>query len=626
MGDIKTVTYRTIRANEVLTGGSLEEAARWARNEIGAGRVAQGSLVRSGDAVTFEIKLVSTSDLASVAQASFTSAADDPRVLADSISWRLLEQLWTAGEAPVEYYDHLLGRPFPAVRDFLLAESFYTQDWEVGKAARALERSFKADTTLWAASVMYEYLMSEYGDARQMPEVDSTVSKAHWQNMEDVSSPYREFAEAANLPGEPRLKLYEEIRVEHPWFWPVIMKYGDALAFWGFLYGYSADDVIQAQADCVDFNPHVRECWMKLYVLSVGKDPAAVQRAYQHFEENLEQITAAPGPGREAWYSQPAHQFVRLFMAFEEGEPPAALMDSVTRGLDWLRIGTNSPYLLWSAGTPRMFHDLHRRRRELGLVAEIPQEHLYWNAYAWAMRGAWDSMLVALDRYTRESSDDRAPLLAFKLTAVGEWLGGVPSATVDRYMARAGTVAEGIDDAEWRAVELAALQGYAGVLAASREDADALQLADRRLRGIDIGEARIARRALAAYMLRLQGSMTEAADSLYQVTWRPPRHFVSINRLNTARWLLTVGDTARATKLLYGCQLSSPAGPDFYEELLLAGHCYLELARIEEARGRDALARRYYWQFLKRYDMPVEAQRQTVEEARAAYERLLSVR
>ena len=97
---------------------------------------------------------------------------------------------------------------------------------------------------------------------------------------------------------------------------------------------------------------------------------------------------------------------------------------------------------------------------------------------------------------------------------------------------------------------------------------------------------------------------------------------VAINRLNASRWLLAAGDTARATKLLYGCQKSTFLLPWFRENLLLAGHCYLELARIEEARGRDGLARKYYWQFLKRYDSPVEALRPLVEEARAAYERV----
>jgi serine/threonine-protein kinase len=124
IGDIETVSDQTIAANEAAAGGSLEDAAYWARNETGAARVAHGSLVRTGDEVSFEVNLLSSEDLGAVAQASFTAASDDPRLLADSISWQILEQLWTAGEAPIEYYDHLIGRPFPAVRDFLIAENF----------------------------------------------------------------------------------------------------------------------------------------------------------------------------------------------------------------------------------------------------------------------------------------------------------------------------------------------------------------------------------------------------------------------------------------------------------------------------------------------------------------------
>ena len=626
IGNIETVSYQTIRANEAVAGGSLEDAAYWARDETGAARLSHGSLVRTGDEVSFEVNLLSSEDLGAVAHASFTAGTDDPRLLADSIAWQILEQLWTAGEAPVEYYDHLVGRPFPAVRNFLLAESFYTQGWEMDKAVRALERAFEADTTLWAASIMYDYLMGEYGGGSGMPEVDSTVRQAHLRHIEDLPTPYREFAEATRLLRERRyeehLGLYEEVLAEHPTFWPVLMDYGDSLFGWGYLYGYSADDVIQAHLDCVDANPHVQECWMKLFIFSMGKDAAAFQRAYEYFDANLEQVTEVFSGD---WYSLKAHQFFRLFMAYEEGDPPAALMDSVTRGLDWLRIGTPGPYAIWHAGTPQIFHDLQRRRQELGIDVEIPTEHLYWDAYAWAMRGAWDSTLVALDRYTRESSDDLAPLLAFKLTATGEWLGGVPAGTSDQYLPRAAVVAEGIDDPEERAIEQAMLHYTGGVVAASRRDADAVRQAHRQLSAIDHPEARTAQRALAAYTLQLQGHVADAADSLYEVTWRRPpwrKHMVSINRLNASRWLLAAGDTTRATKLLASCQRASHIIPEFYENLLLAGHCYLELARIEEARDRDGLTRKYYWQFLKRYDSPVEALRPLVEEARAAYERV----
>ncbi len=51
----------------------------------------------------------------------------------------------------------------------------------------------------------------------------------------------------------------------------------------------------------------------------------------------------------------------------------------------------------------------------------------------------------------------------------------------------------------------------------------------------------------------------------------------------------------------------------------------LQLARIEDARGRADDARRLYRDFLIWYDMPPPAHRHLVEEARAALARLSGV-
>jgi tetratricopeptide (TPR) repeat protein len=161
-----------------------------------------------------------------------------------------------------------------------------------------------------------------------------------------------------------------------------------------------------------------------------------------------------------------------------------------------------------------------------------------------------------------------------------------------------------------------------GILAASNGDYAMLRHADRQLSTIAGVKARTAQRVLAAYELELRDAVQAAADSLYKETWGPPTNWGAINRLSASRWLLANGDTARASSLLSSCQWSIFPVQSWQEDLLLAGHCYLELARIEEARGRHRLAREYYWQFLKRYDSPVEAHRQLVEEARAAYERV----
>lgn len=614
IGDIETVPYQTIRSDEGAAGGSLEAAAHWARNEAGAGRVAHGTLVRTGDEVSFEVNLLS-SELGAVAQASFAGRGDDYRLLADSISWQILGQLWSAGEAPIEYYEHLIGRAFAPVRDFLTAEAFYTRGWEREKAVRAFARAFLADTTLWAASIMYDFLLDEY-DPPETLTVDSAVREAYRPHIEDAPTPYREFAEA-RMEGrsmEEQLQRFEQILSTHPRFWPVVMEYADNLAFGGYRYGYAAADVIQAHVDCVDVQPHLLGCWIKLLIFSAGKDAVALQRARDYLEAR-----SLPEP----WGSSLPDQFTRLYLAYERGDPSAALLDSVARDRDWYPAGGSNPSLMtWLGGAPQIFHDLHRRRLESETDAEIPPARLYWDAYAWAMRGGWDSSLVALDRYTRESSDDRTPLLAFNLTATGEWLGDLPAATSRRYLDGAIAFAAAMEDKARRADHQAMIHSMSGILAASRGDESALREADRQLATIEGRMARRAQRVLAAYTLYLDGSVRKAGDSLYGASWGTPSMWGAINRINASRWLLATGDTVRATSLLKGCQWSGLFAASFQVDLLLAGHCYLALARIEEALGRDGLARGYYRQFLKRYDSPVGALRPTVEEARGAYERV----
>jgi hypothetical protein len=89
--------------------------------------------------------------------------------------------------------------------------------------------------------------------------------------------------------------------------------------------------------------------------------------------------------------------------------------------------------------------------------------------------------------------------------------------------------------------------------------------------------------------------------------------------------LREAGDRPRARSVVTELQLPWFAARSRGDNELMSvvtGLAYLELARIEESRGQAAVARDYYEQFLRRYDMPVEALRPLVEEARAAYERL----
>ena len=62
--------------------------------------------------------------------------------------------------------------------------------------------------------------------------------------------------------------------------------------------------------------------------------------------------------------------------------------------------------------------------------------------------------------------------------------------------------------------------------------------------------------------------------------------------------------------------------PLFDDKLPLAPLAFLLSARIEDARGDTAAARRNYEEFLHRFDLPMPPQRHLVMEARAALARL----
>ena len=98
------------------------------------------------------------------------------------------------------------------------------------------------------------------------------------------------------------------------------------------------------------------------------------------------------------------------------------------------------------------------------------------------------------------------------------------------------------------------------------------------------------------------------------------QYLTALDRLAASRWLLEAGDTAQAARLLTWNEawagVSGVVGSSF------AGVAYLERARIEQARGKQALAREYYREFLLRYDMPTSRLRHLVVEAQTALGRL----
>jgi len=641
VGRIRTADYAMLRANGEVTSGSPEDAAERAHAETGAGRVIQGSLTRVGaDEVGVELALYD-SDRTLLARASFAGAPGDPWPLADTLAWRLLDQIWSAGgDDSRDYYHRILlrGRPFTAVREYLLADRLFW-DWERGsregegnrEIAEAYERAWRADTTLWMASYMNHWVTGpgQYVDPGPR---DTVVVDAWRDHVEDLPPAYQLWIEAWGLPfqSEASLRRLQEMlgpsaTIPTGLFGPIQYKLADHLHHGGRAYGYSAEYTVDMMEAAIEagFGADLYDADRLLYT-ALGRDEAATQLWFDWW--------LARG-GDES--DPDLYRFYRLIMGHLAGQPDSILADSVAaqwdldllERLDELRI----------PGVPDLAIDLLGRISSSEADPEQTADLRLQKALAWADRGAWDSVMVEL-REILELKCKYCELNPYWYAAVGEWLGALAPGSADEFRPSAVSRLQQWGDECFDCVIW--LASVDGLIAFARRDPYLLRDALHRVESVPV-DARLEQiaayvaRSLRAAELELSGDRREAGDSLYALvrdSQYPPRvdgdgygHTEAFNRLSAARWLRGAGDWPKARSVVTELQRPWFAARHWDDNELVSvvsGLGYLELARIAEIGGSATVARDYYEQFLRRYDMPVEAHRPMVEEARAAYERL----
>ncbi len=641
VGRIRTADYAMLRANGEVTSGSPEDAAERAHAETGAGRVIQGSLTRVGaDEVGVELALYD-SDRTLLARASFAGAPGDPWPLADTLAWRLLDQIWSAGgDDSRDYYHRILlrGRPFTAVREYLLADRLFW-DWERGsregegnrEIAEAYERAWRADTTLWMASYMNHWVTGpgQYVDPGPR---DTVVVDAWRDHVEALPPAYQLWIEAWGLPfqSEASLRRLQEMlgpsaTIPTGLFGPIQYKLADHLHHGGRAYGYSAEYTVDMMEAAIEagFGADLYDADRLLYT-ALGRDEAATQLWFDWW--------LARG-GDES--DPDLYRFYRLIMGHLAGQPDSILADSVAaqwdldllERLDELRI----------PGVPDLAIDLLGRISSSEADPEQTADLRLQKALAWADRGAWDSVMVEL-REILELKCKYCELNPYWYAAVGEWLGALAPGSADEFRPSAVSRLQQWGDECFDCVIW--LASVDGLIAFARRDPYLLRDALHRVESVPV-DARLEQiaayvaRSLRAAELELSGDRREAGDSLYALvrdSQYPPRvdgdgygHTEAFNRLSAARWLRGAGDWPKARSVVTELQRPWFAARHWDDNELVSvvsGLGYLELARIAEIGGSATMARDYYEQFLRRYDMPVEAHRPMVEEARAAYERL----
>ncbi|HET6578191.1 MAG TPA: serine/threonine-protein kinase [Gemmatimonadales bacterium] len=627
VGDIRMVDRLTVLAQTHDRKGplTLNDAGAIGRR-YGATSVVVGSLARDGARVRLDVGLYSSDSLKPLARAIVTGSPDSLGALTDSITWRVLAEVWRRGKPPTPTLEAITTRSIEALRAYLDGEEASIAG-RVADARAAYARAIAADSSFW-----YAYFRAGAAAGWYEEEADTAIVRVYRSHRDLLPRRERLLIDAWTWDSGlvwQRERLKDLVR-EYPDYWPAWFMLGDSY-FHHFSYiGSTRADARYALERVVALNPRMVFGWDHLiWMYQADRDTAAAARAL----EALDRLDARDVILRE---SRADETLVwQIIQAVQTGSPAAqVLLDSLYDGAMAALASDGAvpevyPWVLNSA-SPAIQIQFNRRLLQHGLPPDQSDGILEFTAMSWAARGAWDSALATVDLRRGTDPYDPPALTAYRLAVLGTWLGALPQNVAH---ARRPAAARWVDTmtSPLRPAFQSELAWLDGVLAFERRDARGLAAARAGVRAAGDSVAERARLVdLGPFELALRGNRREAAARLAALEWEsadrdpwlatathPLRR--AINRLATMEWLLALGDTTQAARLLTWHQAFSWP---LLEKIPVTPFADLQLARIEEARGQLDAARRDYQAFLVRYDMPPPAHRHLVQETREALARL----
>jgi tetratricopeptide (TPR) repeat protein/TolB-like protein len=621
LGPIRAVDAHTVLAH-AKPGGfySPAEGAALARR-FGAGGVVHGSLVREGADVRLDFVLLSTEgDDAPRARASVSAAPDSIATLTDSAVHVLLRQIWTRGSAPTPSLQAALKtRSAPALRAFLEGERQIVGGlWD--SAAVSYGRAREADPAFWLAYAREQYAL--YWSLQGPPDTLIGLLQRHRFELPEAE---RLTTEAIVLWSQDSVALAldraRQLTERNPSSWFGWLVYADQLLHNGPLLGRSRTESRAGFERALALNSDLIPVHEHLMMLALqDRDAAAASRGLRE----LRRLNAGPSLTADG-YGNRMLQF-RFLNAIVRGDSALTrvLADSVAEDPEPAAVPDGSFYDAYRYGWTA--EQIQVSAQVVQSAASSPRQaaHGLLLALSWAQRGAWDSAMAVLDRRATSAADSAGALRSYGLAVVGTWLGAVDQR--EAAARRQAAVAQANNAGR---AELAWLDG---LMAVARRDRRALAEARAALREIGDPGVNALDRSLAAFDTELAGDPGAAGTAMASLEWQEAAlsgpsfthhpYTFAVDRLAAGRWLAASGKADQAFRLL-----SFVDGPYFIHPgtvygLMLTGLIDLERARIEEQRGESGSARKYYREFLRRYDRPVIGHRRLVEEAKAAMARL----
>jgi len=604
----------------------FEGGGRLAR-DLGASAFVIGTLRNAGPEVRLEFQVHRTADGALLDRGAVDASPDDPGSMADTAAFAILDAVWEEGDPPAPNRAAISTSSVPALRAYLRGERAFARG-SYGDAIEAFEEAFAIDSTFWFAYWRSLYPRSHVLERPADPELVEKV-REHRAELPTQDRLLVESGMGATLT--ERLDLLERLVLRYPHYWPAWWAYANTLVHWGPYVGRTAADSRVALERVVALNPGFATGWDHLFWMAeVEHDTALAERAMRRV------LAIQAGDEARAEYRE------LVGFRYEVLRSGLEHPDTLATVATWLRahpqVMEMAVWGLAASWMPRAQHRLNERLLALGQTARVTAAIEGGNALAWVARGAWDSALVAVDRW-RRVADAAGGLEAYGLVVTGAALGVLAPEEARRRRPAPSVGGGGPEDPGVHEDQLAWLDG---VLAHAEDDADGLSRSIEHL-GSDPaatpgGSPRrdALRRSLHALRTEATGDREAAAEELvslereladrFATVWLTVRHpyVSSLHRVLAARWLRELGDEARAGELLTWYEsVPGARGPWITaHQVGLGVITLLDRAEIAEALGSEAEARRLYVRFLELFDQPAPSIEPMIGRAHAGLERL----
>jgi len=598
---------------------AFDDGVRLAR-ERGATGMIHGTIVRAGTGVRIDAALHAV-DGERLAYTSTTGDPDDIMALTDALAVGLLRQMWRRGRAPVPDLAAITTRSIPALRAYLDGERAIGEG-RFYDAPEAFERAIAIDSTFWSA-----YWRLWYARGWHSLPVDSAVRAAVANNL--AALPPADSALASSRFSSDRLLRHDMVREAvraFPNYWPAWFEYADLLVHQGPYLGFPLSEARTALEQVVSLNPDLVPAWEHLYWVAVReRDVSLTERVLNELERLRLDSLRAP----ELRYDVMQYYVYLADLVRSNGEADSARTEAGAALLAGMRSRTAQENLSASLHV----YGFHRAQLELldrilahGPAPDIRAAHHYGRAFSWAGRGAWDYALASATRYAREARPAEIELLPAQFATVGALLGAIEPDVALSHVEAAAARSHALGASPEVRAEILWLEGLTAFV---HKEPTGMRRARAQLRALGASSsAPVLERSLAAFEASADHT-DQAGDSLAALEREGARQarqfdfsrdhpfFSATNRLLAARWLIASGDTDMADALLLFPDATFPAELRRQADAnqALAPLILIERARIAEALGRNAEARRLYAEVQMRWDAPIPALRRLLLDA-----------